>query len=309
MGYLNQKIIIIGAGPAGISLAATLKMANINCIILDKNSNIGGALPEIHNELEDLPIGIFKDGIDLTKSLSQFIDNYKIDIKYNCEVYQIDTKEQNLLCTINNSTITYDFDVLIIANGVRFNFDMRFTNTKFKYDIYNRISPCIDDFNNKIVAVIGSGDNATIAALRLADNAKKVYIINRTNTWKSRLDLVDQIRNHDKIIVIENSDLSELNGSSFLESMQIVNIKTLSKTHIKIDKIVFKIGYLPSSEFLPDSISLDENGYIITTDKHKTSVDNIFAIGDITSETYKRIAIAMGQGTELGNYFLKEYLR
>ncbi len=308
MSYLKKNIIIIGAGPAALSMSSTLLMANVDHIILEKSEKPGGQLTEIHNEPEDFIIGLYKNGLELTKKINNFSNKYQFPIKFHSKVTGIDihTKTINYIYRGIEKHINYDY--VIIATGSRFNIDKKSIDRRFSKDIYYRISYNLNDFSNKKVAVIGNGDNATIAALRLIDYASEIYLVNKSDRWKSRKDLVDNVINHPKIIVLNHKILIELNGDTNLKSIEIKDINTGDKNSIKIDKIVFKIGYLPNSEFIPQEIDMDEKGYIKVTERYKTSAPNIFAIGDIVSSAYKRISIALGHGTELGNFFLKELL-
>lgn len=308
MPYKNKKILIIGSGPAALSLSATLNLASINHTILESKDKPGGILPEIENELDDFIVGTYNNGIDFVKKINEFVDSYNIKIRYNCTVNKIDISDKKVFFVQDNSTLFLNYDILVIASGSRFKIAEEFNISKLKRDIYYRISYCLDDFNNKTVAVIGGGDNATIAALRLTKHAYKVYLINKNSIWNSRKDLIDDIYKNPKLQVIKNNDLVELNGKNKLKSIEIIDGKSKENQIINIDKIVFKIGYIPNSEFLDSKIKLDHKGYIITKEKFKTNIKDVFAIGDIVSNSYKRISIALGHGTELGNIFLNEYL-
>lgn len=308
MSYKNKKILIIGSGPAALSLSATLNLASIDHTILDKNDRPGGILPEIQNELDDFIIGVYENGVDFVKKIDEFVKKYKININYNCTVTKIETNNKKVFYTQDNRTLSLKYDILVIASGSRFKIAEEFNDSKFPEDIYYRISYCLDNFKNKKVAVIGGGDNATIAALRLTDYASKVYLINKNTTWNSRKDLIEDIYKNPNLQVIDNSDLVKLNGINGLESIEIFDRNVFERQIINVNKIVFKIGYLPNSEFLDSSIKLDEKGYVITNEKFNTNVKDVFAIGDIVSNAYKRISIALGHGTELGNIFLDEYL-
>ncbi len=308
MSYQKKNIIIIGFGPAAISMSATLSMANIDHFILEKNNKPGGQLPEIHNELEDFVTGLYKNGLELYEKVNDFVEKYQLPVKYNCEVININPIKKTIRYLQNSIAKEITYDYVIIATGSRFKIDPKSKNTGFDKDIYYRISYNLEDFKNKKVAVIGSGDNATIAALRLSEYTSDIYLVNKSDKWKSRKDLVEEVLNHPEIIVLNYKILTKLNGDDSLSSIEIKDLNTNEKQIIEVDKVVFKIGYLPNSEFISSGIELDEKGYIRVSHKYKTSAENVFAIGDIVSSAYKRISIALGHGTELGSYFLKELL-
>jgi thioredoxin reductase len=308
MSYQKKNIILIGSGPASLSMSATMSMANIEHIVLEKEGKPGGMLPEIHNELDDFVTGLYKNGLELTEKIEDFVQKYQLPIKYNSKVININTDKKTISYLYKGILKEINYDYAVIATGSRFNIDNKSIDTEFDKDIYYRISYKLKDFINKKVAVIGSGDNATIAALRLTEYASGIYLVNKSENWKSRKDLVEEVLNHPEILVLNHKTLTGLNGDSSLRSIEIKDIITDDKDIIEIDKVVFKIGYLPNSDFISGGIELDEKGYIKISGRYETSAKNVFAIGDIVSSAYKRISIAMGHGTELGNYFLKELL-
>ncbi len=306
--YKDKKIIIIGAGPAGLSVSSVLMMAGVRHKILEAQKSSGGIVGDIQNELDDFIIGTYSDGKELKKKIDEFTQKHRPPIEYNCKVTKIDSTNKIVEFTQDNKHRTLDFDLLIIATGVRFNIDKRFKDATFKEDIYYRISYCLDDFANKTVAVIGGGDNATIAAIRLSPIAEKVYLINKNDFWKSRKDLIYKIENTDNIHILKNSILNNIIGGKNIDKISITDNITNQVFDKKIDKIVFKTGYLPNTEIVKNTLKLDKKGYIITGNNFETSTTDIYAVGDIASDTLKRIAVAMGKGVELGNYLINDLL-
>ncbi len=306
--YKDKKIIIIGAGPAGLSVSSVLMMAGVKHKILEARKSSGGIVGDIQNELDDFIIGTYSDGKELKKKIDEFTQKYRPPIAYGCKVTTIDNANKIVKFTQDNKQRTIDFDLLIIATGLRFNIDHRFENATFKKDIYYRISYCLDDFVDKTVAVVGGGDNATIAAIRLSPIAKKVYLINKNNFWKSRKDLIYQIENNDNIYILKNSILNNIIGDKNIDKISITDNITNEVFDKAIDKIVFKTGYLPNTEIAKNTLKLDKKGYIITKNNFQTSSPDIYAVGDIASGVLKRIAVATGQGVELGNYLINEVL-
>jgi len=306
--YSNEKIVIVGAGPAAISLAASLQLGGLNYTILEKNSIPGGQLPLIHNELDDFVIGVHKDGKEFAEKLIQFNEKYKLKIEFDCTVQKIDVLKKIIYFINDGKQKSIDYDIAVIATGSRCKKPKKSLIDTFEKDIYYRISYSLPDFVNKKVAVIGGGDNATIAALRLADVAEEVVLINKNEELISRPDLVMGALSHPKIKVFNNFLLDKLKGGTCLNQIEAISGSSGERLIFDIDKAVFKIGYLPNTEFVSDSLELDERGYIKVYKKYETSVKDVFAIGDIVSGAYKRISIVIGHGTDLGNYFLKDYM-
>ncbi len=308
MRYSDKKIVIIGAGPAALSLAASLEFANLPYTILEKKAFVGGQLPLIHNELDDFIVGTYSDGKDFVGRVMEFYEKYNLKVEFESRVEGIDNLSKTIYYTKKGEKKTLKYDILVVATGSRCKKAEKSLTKGYEKDIYYRISHNLDDFVDKKVAVIGGGDNATIAALKLAETAEKILLINKNKSLVSRPDLITDVNNHPKITTFNKCEPDKINGDSSITSIECTDKSTGTKLKFDIDKIVFKIGYLPNTEIVSGILNLDEKGYVITHKRYQTSEKDIFAIGDIVSGAYKRIAIVMGHGTELGNYFLKEYL-
>ena len=158
-----------------------------------------------------------------------------------------------------------------------------FNGSGFDDDIYHRISGKIDDFKNKIVAIVGNGDNAAIACLKISNIAQNIILINRSEIWKARRDLVEKILKLPNVKVFYTSNIIKVKGNQKIESAEIQS-KSI-KIKIQLDKLIFKIGYIPNTEFLNGVVEIDKDGYIVGKEKFLTSNPNIFAIGDVLSGT------------------------
>jgi len=300
--------VIIGAGPAGMSLASSLQLAGLDYVILEKKDEVGGQLPLIHNDLDDFVVGVYKDGLDFAQKVIDFNNKYRLNVEFGCTIESIDSTKKKIHCLQEGVEKVYVYDILVIATGSRHRLAEKSLINGYEKDVYYRISHKLNEFVDKKILVVGGGDNATIAALKLSEIGRKVILVNKNDEMISRPDLVSDVYDDPKIVVYNNSELVHLSGEELLKKVEIIINVTAVKQLIDIDKIVFKIGYLPNSGFVDKMIDLDDKAYIVTVGKYQTNIEGVFAIGDIVSGAYKRIAIAMGHGTELGNYFLKEYL-
>jgi thioredoxin reductase (NADPH) len=305
----EKNIVIIGAGPAGLSLSASLKIAGIEHIILEKSNFPGGQAGMINNGLDDFIIGNISNGKMLVSRFQEFILQHELPIFYNCEMLRLDYKSKKII--INNEGVFEEiiYKVLVIATGCRLKIDNTFSGKGFDEHIYYRISKFLTELSGKFVSVIGSGDNALMAALKITGVSHKVYIINRSSTWKARKDLVDKIKDHNKIEIFTGYQIKSLilvnSEGEKLESIVISDGE--NEVTLKTDKLVYKIGYIPNTEFLPGQILMNETGYLLCDENFESSAENIFAIGDVLSNSLKRISVAIAHGTQLGNILINSH--
>ncbi|MDR3000579.1 MAG: thioredoxin-disulfide reductase [Fibromonadaceae bacterium] len=163
-------------------------------------------------------------------------------------------------------------------------------------------------FRNKTIAVIGGGDTAMGEAEHLSKFAKEVVLIHRRDKLRASPILQERIKNNPKIRIIWNSVPVELKGNKFLESAVLQNTLTNEKTELEISGLFYAIGHNPNTEFLGGQLELNEQGFVATKPSStKTSVEGVFAAGDVQNPHYRQAVIAAGSGC-LAALECEEYL-
>ena len=152
-------------------------------------------------------------------------------------------------------------------------------------------------FRNKVVAIAGGGDTAMGEAELLSKFASEVVIIHRRDKFRASQILQERIKSNPKIKIMWNSIPVEFKGSKFLESVILQNTLTSEKTELGISGFFYAIGHNPNTEFLNAQLKLDEQGFIVTEpNSSKTSVEGVFAAGDVQNPHYRQAVIAAGSG-------------
>ena len=286
----DYDVIIVGAGPAGITAAIYLKRANLNIAIVEKSAP-GGQLNK-SSTIENYPGFDFISGPDLAYKFYDQINKMNIEI-ISDEVTDIIDGDIKTI-KLKNKEITCK--KIILALGRK----PKSLETKGKESLEGRgISYCsLCDgalYKNEDVSIIGGGNSALEESLYLSNICKSVTIINRTDSLKGDKILIDKVLNKDNISIIYNAEVSKFNGEDgVLESLDIKeNDKIIN---IKVKACFIFIGYEPDTSFLKKLDILDEKGYIITTEEKETKIKGIYAAGDVVKKDAYQIVTAASDG-------------
>ena len=151
-------------------------------------------------------------------------------------------------------------------------------------------------FKDKKVAVVGGGDSAMEEALVLSKYAIEVTIIHRREEFKASVAMQEKVRANPKIKILWNTEIQEVIGVEKVEKVILKNNKTNENSEFPLDGLFIAIGHTPSTTVFSGKINLDEKGYVLVSDKTKTSVPGIFVAGDVEDHKYKQAITASGFG-------------
>ena len=289
-------IIIIGAGPAGLTSALYALRANKKVLVLEK-STYGGQIINT-GVIENYP-GV-KDitGYDYATNLYEQVTDLNGKIVYE-EVVKID--EDKKVYTTKN---VYQAKSIIIATGV----NRRKLNIPNEEELTGKgVSYCaICDggfYKNKIVVVNGGGNTAIEDALYLADVAKKVYLIHRRDTFKAEQKYIDELKNKDNVEFVLNSNIISINGKDYVESIDIN--EDGQERNIPINGLFIAIGQEPNNDNFKNIIEL-ENGYVKSSDGVHTNCKGIYVAGDTRVKDLRQLTTAVSDGATAATVAIKE---
>lgn len=281
-------IIIIGAGPSGMSAALYALRANKKVLLLEKEC-FGGQIINASN-IENYPALPNVSGYDFATNLYNQIKSLGVILKYE-EVLEVTDKKE-----VITRKDTYKGKNIIIATGLK----------KRKLNLENEdkllgsgISYCAtcdgNFYKNKNVAVVGGGNTALEDALYLSNIASKVYLIHRRDNFRGEKKLISEVKEKNNIELILNSNITKIIGEDNLNSIEITdNRNSISK--LEIDGLFIAIGNIPDNNRFKNIIDLDENGYIIANANLKTKTDNIYVAGDTRVKTLRQLVTATSDG-------------
>jgi thioredoxin reductase (NADPH) len=154
-------------------------------------------------------------------------------------------------------------------------------------------------YMGKEIVVVGGGDAAVEEADFLTRFASKVRLIHRRDRLRAEKYLQDRALRNEKVEVIWDTVVEEVVGDESVEAVRLRNVKTDEESLLPTDGVFVAIGYVPNTEFLGDQLELTEGGYVVTDDQGATSVEGVWAAGDVCDWTYRQIATSVGAGCKV----------
>ena len=282
----NYDCIVIGAGVAGMTAALYLKRSNMKVLLLEKEMP-GGQINKT-TLIENYPGFTKINGTDLALSMYEQIKNLDIEYKTVTVINIIDNNELKIVKTTKEQ---YTAKNIVLATGRK---PKKLSLENEDKLLGHGISYCAicdgNFFKNKVVAIVGGGNSALTGALYLSSIASKVIIINRSSKLRADEVFKDKINNKKNIEVLYNSKVTKLNDQNgILDSIEINN------NIVKVDGLFIYIGFDPDLSYLNNLSIENNNSYIIVDNNMKTSIDGIYACGDIIDKKVYQIATAVGE--------------
>lgn len=284
-------IIIIGAGPAGMTAAIYGKRALKSVLILEAITYGGQIINTL--DIENYPVEAHISGFDFATKLYNQVIDLGAEIKYEKVTEIIDKNEYKEVMTSKN---TYQAKTIIIATGA----DNRKLGLENESDLIGKgISYCAtcdgNFFKKKDVAVVGGGNTALEDALYLSSIANKVYLIHRRDQFRGDQSVVEKLKEQDNVEFVYNSNVTKLIADESLASIEVTN-KDGSTKNIPVKGLFIAIGKVPENENFKNLINVDEAGYIIADESCHTNIPGIFVAGDTRNKELRQLVTATADG-------------
>ncbi len=287
----TYDLIIIGAGPAGITATVYAARKKIDFMVL--SNDIGGQTAW-SGDIENYTGYQFITGPELTRKFEEHMKAFSAPL--NLPEAVIDIKKENNLIKIKTDKDEYFCKTAIIASGKR----PRLLNVPGEKEYKNRgVTYCATCdapiFKDKNVAVIGGGNSSLDATLQLIRLCPKIYLINIGPHLTGDPVMIENVEKAANVEIWNDSKVKEISGDNFVKAMAVE--KDGQSHRLEVSGIFVEIGLIPNSEF--DKITKhNEYGEIVVNDRNNTSVEGVFAAGDVTNVPEKQIIIACGEGSK-----------
>lgn len=288
-----KDLIIIGAGPAGLTAALYAARSGLSVLVFEKS--IYGGQVATTNEVENYPAIELISGADFSVNLYNQVIKQKVEVLFE-EVRSVnflgDEKE------VFTQTGGYKAKTIIIANGVK----RRKLNCKGEEEFSGRgVSYCATCdgafFKNTDVVVVGGGNTALEDAIFLSNICKSVTILIRNEEIKGEKILFESVKRKSNVEFIYNSVVTEIGSDS--NSVSFVKIfDKISKEEkiLNVSAVFIAIGLMPNNNIFSEFITLDKNGYILSDESCKTNVPGVFVAGDTRKKSLRQIVTAESDG-------------
>lgn len=294
----HSKVLIIGSGPAGYTAAIYTARAMLKPTLV-QGMQPGGQLT-ITTDVENYPgFGDVIQGPWLMQQMEKQAASVGTDIITDM-IKSVDFTKKPFTA-VGESGDTYTADSVIISTGAQARWLGIPSEKKFSGFGVSACATCDGFFfKDKEVIVVGGGNSAVEEALYLTGMASKVYLVHRRDKLRAEKILQDRLFAHDKIECIWNSQLVEILGDDNPPSVTGVKLKNTKDGTIlekKIDGVFIAIGHDPATQIFKGQVNMDDENYIITQpDSTQTSVDGVYAAGDVKDKTYRQAVTAAGMG-------------
>lgn len=293
--YMNFDVIIIGAGPAGLTAGIYTSRAGKKTACFEGLA-IGGQA-SLSYDISNYPGFNAISGFDLTQKMHEHATQVGVETIFERVIGVKKNGRKFLVETKNNK---YTAKSIILASGCR---ARKLGLDREEMFIGRGVSYCAscdgNFYKDKTVAIIGGGDTAFENVDYLAPIVKKMYLVNRSEEFRAGEYKLNKAKKYKNLEILTNSKLIELIGSKQLEKITL-EINSEKKT-LDVDGVFVAIGHEPYLDYLDIDIELDDRGYIKVDKDMKTNIVGVYACGDVTSKDFRQVVTACGDGAIAGN--------
>jgi thioredoxin reductase (NADPH) len=290
-----RDVVILGAGPAGLTAAIYAARANLAPVVIT-GPLFGGQLA-LTTEVENFPG--FPEGVlgpELMELMKRQAERFGAEIRIG-DVTDVELTQYPLRMTLDGELL--ETKSLIIATGA----SARLLDVPGEKEFFGRgVSTCAtcDGFfyRGKTVAVVGGGDSAVEEGAFLTRYASKVFLVHRRDRLRASQILQDRAMKNDKIDFIWDTVVEEIIGDADkgVTAARLRNVKTGVEEELPVEGVFLAIGHVPNTKVFEGQLKLDEQGYIVTDSRMHTNIKGVFACGDCQDHIYRQAITAAGTG-------------
>ena len=289
----DHDVIIIGGGPAGMSALIWCHSLGLRGVLLEQSPELGGQMLDMFHRVLDYPGLVAENGRELRDHFAAQLDLLQLDYRTGRKIEEVDLSRRRARC----GGEWLQGRGVIISTGAR----KRRLNIpgEERFEIRGVSFSATRDhslYAGKKVSVIGGGDSAVQNSLLLARICPSVTLIHRSDRYRARPDWLKQARENPRITIINNAEATAIEGGERVERLVIEDTRTREIKTIDTEGVFIRVGVAPNTEMFRGQVEMDEAGFIKTDQRQQTSVEMVYAAGDVCRPACLSVATAVGHG-------------
>ena len=289
-----HDVIIIGAGPAGLSTAFWCDDLGLDTLVLEQADQIGGQLHRVYNPIENY-LGLkTRNGQELLELFTKDVETAEFDLWTGANIISVDLKTRRIALQSGENLQSI---AIVIATGVR----PRQLGVPGEKEFVGKgmIESGARDrdlFAGQDVCVVGGGDAAVENALLLAEVCPTVTLVHRGKKLRARRELAERLQPNNRVTVFTESVLMRILGDEKVQAVEIQRKEGLKPFQLAVRGVIIRIGVEPNTELFREKVETDEKGFIEVNSQQETNVPMVFAVGDVSNPQAPTISGATGAG-------------
>jgi thioredoxin reductase (NADPH) len=297
----KYDIVIVGGGPAGMSAALWASDLGLCSVLIEKNGAVGGQLSMIHNPINNY-LGLqAANGDEMRLRFLRSLEEAEFDLSLGNEVVRADLGARQIETGGGN---VFEGGSIVIATGVR----RRKLNVDGEDEfegkgILSSGAKEAESVRGKNVVVVGGGDAAMENSLVLSEHARSVTLIHRRNKFKARKEFIKRARERGNVTFLTDSVVERFAGNHSLRFVEVRPVDDHTVVRVECDFALVRIGVQPNSELFRSQCDVDEKSYIKTNSESLTSVDGVYAVGDVSNPASPTVSTAAGTAATAVKHF------
>lgn len=289
-----HDVLIIGAGPAGLSAARWCDELGLDTLVLEQDAEVGGQLLSVHNPIQNYLGARAANGRELRGRFVEQTKDCDFDLWTNVGIEGVDLKAKRI--TLRSGEELQSIAIIIATGLRRRKLGVPGEDEFIGSGIIESATRDREQFAGKDVCVIGGGDAAAENALLLAEVCPTVTLVHRGKKMRARREFTEQLHANHCITVFPESIVHRIIGTNRVEAVEIERAQAIKAFQMAVQGVIVRIGFEPNTDFVHGQLELDERGYVVVGSQQETSVANVFAIGDVANPLAPTISGAVGAG-------------
>ena len=302
-----HDVIIIGAGPAGLSTAFWCDELGLDTLVLEQAEHVGGQLHRVYNPINNY-LGLkARNGAELLERFAAGVDTAEFDLWTQTNISSVDLKAKRVLLASGEELQSI---ALVIATGVK----PRELGVPGEKEFVGKgmIESATRDrelFAGQDVCVVGGGDAAAENALLLTEVCPTVTLVHRGKKLRARREFTEQLQSQHCITVFTESVLTRIMGQDQVEAVEIQRKQGLKPFQLAVRGVLIRIGVEPNTELFREQLETDSSGYLVVNSQQETKVPMVFAVGDVSNRVAPTISGATGAGATAAKVIAGRFTR